>query len=109
MAEMPIALVLFIFHMGVWLAMIYGTLFSNTFHQSFCVLSFIVVVFIIYRLLRLNNIVYEGDELTRLFMEFILEETESIKPQYFEEALIGFILTLQIMRTYFIYFCMNET
>jgi len=102
MAEMPIAVVLFIFHMGLWLAMIYGTLFSSTFRQSFCVLSFIVVIFIMYRLLR--HMVYEGDELTRLFMEFILESTESVKPQYFEETLIGFILTLQLFRTYFIYF-----
>ena len=104
MAEVPKTVVLFIFHMSLWSAMIYGTLFSDTFHQSFCVLSFIIVVFIGYRLLRLNNMAFEGDELTRLFMEFILETTDSVKPQYFEETLIGFILSLQIIKTYLIFF-----
>jgi hypothetical protein len=101
---MPLAeeTLIFIFHFCVWLAMIYGTLFSNTFHEAFCVLTFIVVVFIGYRLLRLNSMAFEGDELTRLFMEFILEDTDSVKPHYFEETLIGFILVLQLIRTYFI-------
>jgi amino acid permease len=104
-AEMPpvLELVSLIFHLSLWIAMIYGTLFSNTFHEAFCVLSLLIVVFIGYRLLRLNKIPFEGDELTRLFMEFMLEETDSVKPHYFEEALIGFTLLLQIIRTYLIF------
>jgi hypothetical protein len=91
------------FHLFLWISIIYGTLFSNTFHEAFCVLSFTIVVFVGYRLLRLNKIPFEGDELTRLFMEFMLEESESVKPHYFEETLIGFTLLLQIIRTYLIF------
>jgi hypothetical protein len=109
MAEAPLANIIiqvttFIFHLFLWISIIYGTLFSNTFYEAFCVLSFIITVFVGYRLLRLNKVPFEGDELTRLFMEFMLEETESVKPHYFEEALIGFTLLLQITRTYLIFF-----
>jgi hypothetical protein len=103
-SEIIIQALMCIFHLTLWVTIIYGTLFSNTFNEAFCVLSLIVVVFIMYRLLRLNSIAFEGDELTHLFMEFMLEETDAVKPHYFEETLIGFILMLQIIRTHLIFF-----
>lgn len=89
-----------IFHIAVCACSAYGILFSRTPLQCFCVLSYLIVIFLGLRLFKGCMLTpMEDGETTRIGMAFMLEDPDAISTHNFEEVSVGFSLLLQIIRT----------
>jgi hypothetical protein len=96
----PTELFALLLHILICSSIAYGLLFSKTPEQAFCVLTVIIVVFLGLRLFKgccLTQL--EDGETTKIGMNFMLEDPQSISTHNFEEVAVGMSLVLQIIRT----------